>query len=44
MAIIWWVMNAHKALEDFLFGLCFGMGFAIAAAVCHFLGSFLVKA
>ncbi len=34
----------QKAIENFLFGLCFGMGFAIAQAVLHFIGSFMVKA
>lgn len=33
-----------KAIQDFLFGLCFGMGFSIAAAVLHFIASFLSKA
>jgi hypothetical protein len=32
------------ALDRFLFGLCFGMGFSIAAAVLHFIGSFLTRA
>jgi hypothetical protein len=31
----------HKALDNFLFGLCFGMGFVIASGVLHFLGTFL---
>ena len=31
----------HKALDNFLFGLAFGMGFAIAANVLHFLGQFI---
>ncbi len=31
----------HKAIADFLFGLCFGMGFAIATNVLHFLGQFI---
>jgi len=31
----------HKAIENFLFGLCFGMGFAIAQNVLHFLGTFI---
>jgi len=35
-------MSEH--LKNFLFGLFFGMGFAIAAAVCHFIGSFLQRA
>jgi hypothetical protein len=31
----------QKAIENFLFGLCFGMGFAIAANVLNFIGQFL---
>jgi len=31
----------YKAIADFLFGLCFGMGFAIATNVLHFLGQFI---
>jgi flagellar biosynthesis protein FliR len=31
----------QKAIHDFLFGLCFGMGFAIAANVLNFIGQFL---
>lgn len=27
----------QKALADFLFGLCFGMGFAVAGAVLKFI-------
>lgn len=34
----------QKAVENFLFGLCFGMGFALAAAVLHWIGSLIVKA
>jgi hypothetical protein len=34
----------QKAVSDFLFGLCFGMGFGIAAAVLHFLASLMAKA
>lgn len=30
-----------KAVENFLFGLFFGMGFAIAVNVLNFIGSFL---
>lgn len=30
-----------KALQDFLFGLCFGMGFALAAAVLHLIGALI---
>jgi hypothetical protein len=33
----------QKAVSDFCFGLAFGMGFSIAAAVLHFIGSFLQK-
>ncbi len=31
----------HKALSDFLFGLCFGMGFCVALAVLRFIVSLL---
>jgi hypothetical protein len=31
----------HKAISDFLFGLFFGMGFAIAANVLNFLAQFI---
>jgi flagellar biosynthesis protein FliR len=31
----------QKAISDFLFGLCFGMGFAIAANVLNFIGQFM---
>jgi flagellar biosynthesis protein FliR len=31
----------YKAIENFLFGLCFGMGFAIAANVLNFIGQFM---
>jgi hypothetical protein len=31
----------HKALDNFLFGLCFGVGFYIAERVLHFLGTFI---
>lgn len=34
----------QKAVSDFCFGLAFGMGFSIAAAVLHFIGSFLTRA
>lgn len=34
----------QKALDNFLFGLCFGMGFAIAAAVLHFIGALISRA
>lgn len=34
----------QKALSDFLFGLCFGMGFAVAGAVLAFIVSILSKA
>lgn len=33
-----------KAVENFLFGLTFGMGFAIAQAVLHLLASLFAKA
>lgn len=31
----------QKAISDFLFGLCFGLGFAIAANVLAFIAQFL---
>ncbi len=31
----------QKAIQDFLFGLCFGMGFAVAANVLNFLAQFI---
>jgi len=31
----------HKAIENFLFGLFFGMGFAIANNVLNFLAQFI---
>ncbi len=31
----------QKAVSDFLFGLCFGMGFAVANAVLAFIVSIL---
>lgn len=31
----------QKALTDFLFGLCFGMGFAVANAVLAFIVAIL---
>ncbi len=34
----------QKAIENFLFGLCFGAGFSIAAAVLRSLASLLSKA
>ena len=34
----------QKAVSDFLFGLCFGMGFAIAAAMCQLVGGLLQHA
>lgn len=34
----------QKAIENFLFGLWFGCGFTVAAAVLHFIGSFLARA
>lgn len=33
-----------KALENFLFGLTFGMGFFVAKAVLHFIGAVFTKA
>lgn len=32
-----------KRVEDFLFGLCFGMGFAVANAVLAFIVQLLSK-
>ena len=34
----------QKAVDNFLFGLCFGMGFAIAAAVLHFIATLIAGA
>lgn len=34
----------NKAIENFLFGLCFGMGFAIAQAVLKLIGSLIAGA
>lgn len=34
----------EKAIHDFLFGLFFGMGFAIAQAVLAFIGSLIAGA
>jgi hypothetical protein len=31
----------QKALENFLFGLCFGMGFVVSQAVLNFIVSLL---
>jgi len=31
----------QKAIQDFLFGLFFGMGFAIAANVLNFIAQFI---
>ena len=31
----------QKAIQDFLFGLCFGMGFACASALLAFIVSIL---
>lgn len=28
----------NKALTDFLFGLCFGVGFELAAGICRIIG------
>jgi len=33
----------NKAVVDFLFGLCFGMGFAIAQAVLHFVAALISR-
>jgi hypothetical protein len=33
-----------KAVGDFLFGLCFGMGFALAAAILQFIGHLISQA
>jgi hypothetical protein len=30
----------QKAITDFLFGLCFGVGFAVAYNVVNFIGQF----
>jgi hypothetical protein len=30
----------QKAITDFLFGLCFGVGFAVAFNLVNFIGSF----
>ena len=35
---MWW-----KALENFLFGLFFGMGFVIAGAVLSFIGGIIAR-
>ncbi len=32
-----------KAVENFLFGLCFGMGFCVAQAVLHFIGTLISR-
>ncbi len=34
----------QKAITDFLFGLAFGMGFALASALLHFIGTFIASA
>ncbi len=33
----------QKAISDFIFGLCFGMGFAVANAVLAFIVAILSK-
>lgn len=33
----------EKALIDFLFGLCFGMGFCIAQAVLNFIAGLIIQ-
>jgi hypothetical protein len=34
----------QKALTDFLFGLCFGMGFLVAYGVCKLIASLFANA
>jgi hypothetical protein len=34
----------QKAVENFLFGLCFGMGFCVAAAMLHLIAGLLGSA
>ena len=34
----------QKFVSDALFGLAFGLGFSIAAAVLHFIGSLIARA
>lgn len=34
----------QKAIENFLLGLTFGMGFSVAAGVCHLIAMLLSKA
>lgn len=34
----------QKAVDNFLFGLCFGMGFCLAQAVLHLIGSLISHA
>ena len=34
----------QKAVDNFLFGLCFGMGFAIAQAVLAFIAGLIAHA
>jgi hypothetical protein len=34
----------HKAIDDFLFGICFGMGFAVANALLAFIVHLLAHA
>jgi hypothetical protein len=31
----------QKAIDNFLFGLCFGIGFSIAANILNFIGQFM---
>lgn len=33
----------HEAIDRFLFGLCFGMGFAVSGALLAFIVSILSK-
>lgn len=35
---------AAKALDWFVMGLCFGMGFALAGALLSFIGSLIARA
>ncbi len=34
----------QKAVADFCFGICFGMGFCLAQALLHAIASFLAHA
>lgn len=35
------VLSLRGALNAFVFGILFGMGFAIAANILHFIGTFI---